>query len=313
MKHIFSKARGSAVGSAVCWPVAWLAISCCLVAPADSWCIGIGANPTFVATPTIKQLDIQSVYISWSKIVQDLECADNFLVSYWIRGQPHDYKLTEFLSAQATGITISDLRPNVPYVFEVIARENKGVLGIDYNRSPKISFTISRSRRRPTTTRQPSVVSPASDNKEETNSIPDTSDNGSDGDVVTDYDDEPSLNEIAKRIQLEEENRKANGSHLFTIIGCVVGLLIVILVGAGVAYQLLKSRRRRRNTLLPGGGGTADMTTTYDRMKENVAIDVAGGGGGQDCDTSTEYDRDFSGNVVSANSNGTTNNQDTSA
>ena len=38
-------------------------------------------------------------------------------------------------------------------LFQVIARENKGILGIDYNRSPHVPFTITRRNiHRPTAT-----------------------------------------------------------------------------------------------------------------------------------------------------------------
>ena len=93
---------------------------------ANGWCVGIGRNPVFTATPRISQEGLGAVQISWSGMVEDLDCADNFLVSYWVRGQPHKYELTPFMSPKATGVTISDLSTNVPYVFQVIARENKG-------------------------------------------------------------------------------------------------------------------------------------------------------------------------------------------
>lgn len=55
------------------------------------WCIGIGQNPTFTGRPRVEQMeDLASVKISWDGIVDYIECADNFLISYWVKGKsPH--------------------------------------------------------------------------------------------------------------------------------------------------------------------------------------------------------------------------------
>ena len=51
------------------------------------WCVGIGQNPTFKGKPLIQQLsDLSSVRVSWEGLVDYRECADQFLVSYWIKG-----------------------------------------------------------------------------------------------------------------------------------------------------------------------------------------------------------------------------------
>ena len=39
-----------------------------------------------------------------------------------------------------TSYMILDLMPNKAYTYQVIAREEKGILGVDYNRSPKAVF-----------------------------------------------------------------------------------------------------------------------------------------------------------------------------
>lgn len=63
-----------------------------------------------------------------------------FLVKFWMRRFPGDYKQTAFLPTTAFHADIA-VTPGVVYVFQVIAREDKGVvLGVDYNRSPKAMF-----------------------------------------------------------------------------------------------------------------------------------------------------------------------------
>ena len=235
----------ASVGVFVVWRMKCQILSLLLVLfqtlECQGWCIGLGRNPTFVAVPRVLQRDVSSVQISWNNIVKDLECADNFLVSYWIKGQPNNYKLTDFLDAKAMGVTIGGLKPNVPYLFQVIAREDKGaILGIDYNRSPKVPFMLRR---------KPAAEEPASETQSE---------------AVTEAPgvDEPSLGDIAHRIDEEEASEK---DHLiFVIVGSVFAALFVILILAGVAYQMYKKHRQNSDE--------NEATTKYDKMKDNCAI-----------------------------------------
>ena len=42
--------------------------------------------------PTVHQVKIDKVRVSWKDIVKNRECADQFLVKYWPRNQPMQYQ-----------------------------------------------------------------------------------------------------------------------------------------------------------------------------------------------------------------------------
>ena len=51
------------------------------------WCYGIGQNPTFTGLPRVEQMDdLSSVKVSWDGLVDYSECADNYVINYWIKG-----------------------------------------------------------------------------------------------------------------------------------------------------------------------------------------------------------------------------------
>ena len=63
------------------------------------WCYGIGKNPTFTGPPRVEQMDdLSSVKVSWDGLVDYLECADNFLISYWIKGMQWNLLIYCFLT-----------------------------------------------------------------------------------------------------------------------------------------------------------------------------------------------------------------------
>lgn len=233
------------------------------------WCYGIGKNPTFTGPPRVEQMDdLSSVKVSWDGLVDYLECADNFLISYWIKGSPHNYVLTKFLPPTASSTVIPGIKLNVPYVYQVIARENKGILGIDYNRSPHVPFTITRRNiHRPTATpdkeEAKEVISRSDDVVSST-----TPASGEDAASVSDDGiEEPTISEIAERIKVEraEWERETRDKNVYTIVGSVIGCLVFIILAAGLAYQVIKRRRLKRTLAAEDGEGNA----TYDRMDEN--------------------------------------------
>ena len=72
-------------------------------------------------------------------MVRNIECADQFLVKYWMNRDPHGYEQTDFLELDTFQVEIK-VTPKVLYQFQVIAREDKGALGVDYNKSPRVQF-----------------------------------------------------------------------------------------------------------------------------------------------------------------------------
>ena len=52
-----------------------------------SYCWQVGWNPGFRSGPSIQQITLAKVRVSWAGIVENRECADQFVVKYWkIRG-----------------------------------------------------------------------------------------------------------------------------------------------------------------------------------------------------------------------------------
>ena len=124
----------------------------------SSYCWQVGWNPSFTQTPKIEQIDLATVRVSWDGIVRNRECVDQFLVKYWkIRGirmtknARHQRGWTEgfMLSDQvdnSVNFTDIEVTPKAPYMFQAIAREDKGtVAGVEYNKSPAILFQTSSS------------------------------------------------------------------------------------------------------------------------------------------------------------------------
>ena len=125
----------------------------------------------------------------------------------------------------------------------MIAREDKGFLGIDYNRSPHVPFTISRSN----------IHLPATpdDQDEKIN--------------------EPLMRDISKRIEEEKaawENETRN-KNILIIVGSVIGCLVVIVLVTGLTYLIIRRCNLKRTLAAEDGEGKA----IYDRMNERCQCD----------------------------------------
>jgi hypothetical protein len=114
--------------------VALAALALWTVLDAEAYCWQPGWNPAFNGTPTVVQTDPDLVTVSWRDKVVNAECADHYLVKYWTVANPGKYKQTEFLGSDVTQVKIKVV-PGVEYMFQVIAREEKGLIGVDWNRS----------------------------------------------------------------------------------------------------------------------------------------------------------------------------------
>ena len=109
----------------------------------NGYCWQPGKNPGFNGTPKVEQVDIRTVKVSWKGITTQTECADQFLVKYWEITSPLDYHLSDPVNNDKFS-TIIRVTPKVKYVFEVIAREDKGAIaGVDYNRADNVEFKTS--------------------------------------------------------------------------------------------------------------------------------------------------------------------------
>jgi len=70
------------------------------------------------------------------------ECADSLIVKHFKGLQSSEMKLSDELPTTTNSYIVRDIVPFVEYTYQVIAREEKGLLlGVEYNRSPKTFFT----------------------------------------------------------------------------------------------------------------------------------------------------------------------------
>ena len=109
----------------------------------NGYCWLPGRNPSFVAGPTITQINLAKVQVSWKGIVRSKECVDQFLVKYWKKGNPSNYKQSDLVGTSINAVVLTGIIPKVEYAYQVIAREDK-LVGIDYNRSPTTKFSTSQ-------------------------------------------------------------------------------------------------------------------------------------------------------------------------
>ena len=113
------------------------------VVHSQAYCWQSGWNPSFTGPPGVSEIQPNVVRVSWAGIVTRKNCSDSFLVKYWKQNQPSDYKLSNQVDSNANFLVIR-VEPNTSYTIQAIAREDKGILGIDYNKSPIVKFTSGR-------------------------------------------------------------------------------------------------------------------------------------------------------------------------
>jgi len=104
------------------------------------YCTIGGSNPYWEGPPIVEQVSITSVNVSWSGNLKNVHCADSILVKHWTINNPIDFKLSTYLPTTQFSFIVTDLVPKQLYEFQVIAREDKGILGVDYNKSEKTRF-----------------------------------------------------------------------------------------------------------------------------------------------------------------------------
>eukprot|EP00091_Calanus_sinicus_P009744 TRINITY_DN22668_c0_g1_i1.p1 TRINITY_DN22668_c0_g1~~TRINITY_DN22668_c0_g1_i1.p1 ORF type:complete len:134 (+),score=17.73 TRINITY_DN22668_c0_g1_i1:57-458(+) len=107
---------------------------------AYSYCEQVGKNPTWVEAPRVEQVTSTSVNVSWVGLLKQDECVDGILVKHFKGEDSKDYKLSAVLNVSTNSYLVHDLMPNEAYTYLVIAREEKYIFGVGYNRSPKAVF-----------------------------------------------------------------------------------------------------------------------------------------------------------------------------
>jgi len=95
----------------------------------------------------VPQLSLTSVRVSWHGLLDQGECADNILVKHYRGIDSNNYEISDPLDISVTSYIVHDLTPNQDYTYQVIAREEKGIFGVDYNRGDKTVFGTSLQNR----------------------------------------------------------------------------------------------------------------------------------------------------------------------
>ena len=126
------------------------------------YCAFQGANPGFRGPPIVEQVTLTSVRVTWAGLVTRKECADNFMVKFWLVGNTLEFQVSEYLPNTQLSVIVTDLLPNQDYGFQVffscilvtvcslfglqvMAREERGVWGVLYNKSDKTFFRTNSS------------------------------------------------------------------------------------------------------------------------------------------------------------------------
>jgi len=192
----------------------------------SAYCWQVGQNPYFTAQPIVQQVDLRTVRVTWEGIVEYEKCVDNYLVKYWQKSNPQGYKMTELIDKQHYTSDIIII-PKINYVFQVIAREDKGgVLGIDYNKSDQREFKTSayNSNVKPTTPKpalEPAVGPKAT---------------GTDNGIITSPDSEEVIRE-------ENGGRLLAGFNIELIAIIIVCSIVLLLILVGLVYKLTCAKK----------------------------------------------------------------------
>lgn len=216
----------------------------------NGYCWQVGWNPSFTGQPTIIQYAPTSVQISWKNIIKTRECADQFMVKYWESHSPKSYKMSKQVANNADAMVLTGIKPEVEYAYQVIAREDKGLMGVDYNKS-KISKFRSRRKFAPRIDNQEPNLNVAISNGEVTrdeivnnvvvpvidnDSSPDESSSG----FSSSYDPTKSTIEASES---GVKTKKLNKMWMLALF--IVGGVVVILLIFGVTYNCIRRLTRK--------------------------------------------------------------------
>ena len=95
-----------------------------LVPSVACYCASLGANPGFRGPPTVEQVTLTSVQVTWAGLVTRKECADQFIVKSWLARNPNNYQMSNLLPTTQFSFIVTDLVPNQDYVLEVLIKSD---------------------------------------------------------------------------------------------------------------------------------------------------------------------------------------------
>ena len=224
----------------------------------NSYCWQAGWNPGFNADPTVTQITITSVQVSWKDIVKNVECADQFVVKYWKLGTTN-YKLSDLVATNIEAVILKGITPRVEYNYQVVAREDKGaLLGIDYNRAPVVKFTTSRlaPNVKPSNDNNLNVVNVQSYDKGprkkgSKNKVVVKNPNQVDTSEDT-YSDEKEIERVLASkgkhvVHGTISDDEEEGINVILLVLIAVGILLAALILVGVLYNCVKRRKQGRH------------------------------------------------------------------
>jgi len=204
----------------------------------EAYCALLGANPGFREAPHVEQVTLTSVRVSWQGIVSRIECADQFIVKSWNQRNPNDYKMSDLLPLDQFVYIVTDLVPNQDYVFQAVAREDKGILGKDWNKSPQAMFRTSRTN--PT-------VPPNSENTFiSATELGPLRSNGSTG---------------------------TSPQNLFAMGAIIIGSLLGVLILVGILWNIIDRGRKRKTTDGDSDSHSDSETDSMDLDLENTDLE----------------------------------------
>jgi len=242
----------------------------CLVCEGQGYCFAPGSNPSFREPPIVQQVNLTAVLVSWEGSVNMQQCVDQFLVKSGQKFAVNNYEMSQKLSKLTFSLVIANRVPMVEYFYQVIAREDKGLLGVDYNKSPETIFATSRDKvnlredRVPTPPPPPPTARPVQLQ-------------GSDG--KAEY---SAAEGVVKRE--EEAGTNLLGMNLVWII---VGVLAAVIIIAGVIYNLMKRSKGEKGMELE-----SNLGSDYDEDEDEDEDEAGSDDGDEDEEGSEGEDSD---------------------
>merc|ERR1719384_247077 len=220
------------------------------------YCKSLGWNPSFNGPPLVEQLTLTSVRVSWAGKLEQAECADNIIVKHYKGINSNDYHLSEPLPIEVTSYVVLDLTPNLEYTYQVIAREEKGLWGVDYNRGEKITFTTSIQNR--DQGREVHLEDPVRESHSDFN-----------GNVTTrKYDPVYDVSQRPKQL--------VAGIQIELLVALIIALMVVCVVCIGLLYNCLRRRAPVKDLELNDSkyDGEGDDEEESEEDEEEDGIDV---------------------------------------
>ena len=114
-----------------------------VVSRVTCYCETTDHKPTFTGPPLVDQSGNNRALVTWTGLVTSAHCADDFVVKMWPSGQSRDSRLSDSIRSDIFQYEVTGVTSGTDWVIQVIARENKGIIGMDWNKSPTTLFRIS--------------------------------------------------------------------------------------------------------------------------------------------------------------------------